>query len=406
MQGIVFRPEIAKLLLGMAFTRIARKLPVFPGGPVALETLRREELPGGRWVRVRSHLAGICGTDLSLLALKFSPRAATMARNRSIRAPRCLGHEVCGRVIETGPEVCGVSAGQRVVFVPGTCCRGLDEPECPLCAEGFPLLCLRRDDQCLSLSAGGGWSTEFVRHESQVLPIADSISDDEAVLIEPLASSLHAVLRRLPAPDDSVIVVGCGMIGIGMIMVLRALGSTGKIIAVCKHDFQSSAASEAGANSIVQVGSGDAYEQIAAELQTPVLGRRKTNRMLQNGAAVVYDAVGTSATVHDALRWTRPRGAVVVEGISAPAASFDFSPVWLREIDLLGAHGHGMESRGGRRRHTFQFIMEMMEGGKLTPASMITHRFPLSQFAAAINTAEGKVASGAIKVLLQMPLHD
>lgn len=391
----------------MVSTRIAGRLPLFRGGPLSLETLPREELPGSRWVRVRSRLAGICGTDLNLLRLNVSARSANMARKRSIRAPKCLGHEVCGEVLEVGSRVRSLSPGQRVVFVPGACCLGLEQAVlCPMCEQGLPLLCLRRDEQGLSPGFGGGWSTEFVRHESELLPLPDEISDDEAVLIEPLACSLHAILRRPPSPGVTVVVIGCGTIGLGMIMALRALAIPLKIIAVSRHNFQARRASEAGADAVVRSASENVYEQLAAALGTEVLTGRKNNRMLKYGAAVVYDAVGSGTTLHDALRWTRPRGAVVVEGITSKATAFDSTPIWLREIDLVGAHGHGIEDHSGRRLHTFQLVIELMRQRRLAPASLITHRYPLHEYKTAISTAAGKVDSGAIKVLLQMPQHD
>ncbi|RYD84439.1 MAG: alcohol dehydrogenase, partial [Verrucomicrobiaceae bacterium] len=124
------------------------------------------------------------------------------------------------------------------------------------------------------------------------------------------------------------------------------------------------------------------------------------------GAAVTYDAVGSGDTLHHALRWTRPRGAVVVEGITSHARSFDSTPIWFREIDVVGAHGHGAESYEGRRLHTFQIVLELLRERRLTPNALITHRYPLHEYRAAISTAAGKAASGAIKVLLQMSEHD
>ncbi|MHA3771308.1 zinc-dependent alcohol dehydrogenase [Verrucomicrobiota bacterium sgz303538] len=407
MRGIVFRPEFPRLLLALVSTRLGRSIPLFPGGPVSLESLPLKELPGSHWVRVRSRLAGICGTDLNLLRLKLSTKSATMARERSTKTPKCLGHEVVGEVLEVGHEVQALSPGQRVVLIPGACCSGLERIAlCPMCEQGLPLLCLHRDDQVLSPNAGGGWSTEFVRHESELFPVPDDITDEEAVLIEPLACSLHAVLRRPPSLGDTVIVVGCGTIGLGMIMALRALAIPLKIIAISRYEFQSRRATEAGADVVVSSASEDAYERLAAELNTEVLVGRSNNRMLKHGAAVTYDAVGSGNTLHNALRWTRPRGAVVVEGITSHATPFDSTPVWFREIDLVGAHGHGIESYEGRKLHTFQLVIELMRQQRITPKALITHCYPLRDYKTAICTASGKAGSEAIKVLLQMPEHD
>jgi len=407
-RGLIFRPEFRRVLLGLAYQRITGSIPVFPSGPLSVQDLPQEALPGRSWVRVRNRLAGVCGTDLNLLRLRFSMRSATMARRRSLQKKVCLGHEVIGEVVEIGPDVQSFARGQRVVFVPGTSCAGMErQPVCALCERGFPLLCLHRDEFAPSPACGGGWSEEMARHESQWLPIPDEIPDAHAVLIEPLACSVHAVLRRALVAGDTVIVIGCGMIGLGMIMALRALSITPlRIIALSKYEYQTGLAQAAGADVVLRYGSDNLYEQLAKELETEVHSRGTVNQLLHHGAAVVYDAVGSADTVHHALRWTRARGAVVMEGISPRIASFDRSVIWLREVDLLGAHGHGVEEYDGRKIHTFALIMEWMKQGKLRPDRLVTKRYPLAEYRAALGAADRKSESQAVKILFEMERHD
>lgn len=77
----------------MVYQRLTGRLPLFRVGPVALESIAQKPLPGPSWARVRVRLAGICGSDLNLLRLRFSTRSASLAAKRSIRQPFCLGHE-------------------------------------------------------------------------------------------------------------------------------------------------------------------------------------------------------------------------------------------------------------------------------------------------------------------------
>ena len=394
------------MALGLAYNRCTGGIPLFSAGPFALQSFERAPLPGPSWVRVRVRLAGICGSDLNQLRLRFSFRSASMARKRSPSQSFCMGHEAMGEVIELGAGVRTFRRSQRVVLVPGACCAGMDRPQlCPMCRHGLPLLCLNRDEFIPRLAEGGGWSEELVRHESQLIPVPEAVTDEQAVLVEPLACSVHAIMRRPPSPGDSVIVIGCGMIGLGMILALRALATPVRIIAIARHPHQAAQARAMGADVVLSEQSTDLYDRLASELSTEVRERGLNNRLLHNGAAVVYDAVGSGATLHHALRWTRPRGAVVVEGITPRPAPFDCSTIWLREIDLVGSHGHGLEQYESRRIHTFSLVLGWIKAGKLNPDALVSHRFPLQEYKSAIRAADGKARSKATKVLLQMPGH-
>jgi threonine dehydrogenase-like Zn-dependent dehydrogenase len=275
-----------------------------------------------------------------------------------------------------------------------------------MCAQGLPLLCFHRDEAKSELAQGGAWSEVFVRHCSALLPVPDEIPDEHAVLIEPLACSLHTVLRRLPSAGDSVVVIGCGTIGLGTILVLRALGRPLHITAVARHVYQAALAKASGADAVFSFSSEALYQQLATELGTVVSSRGSGNRLLQQGASVVYDAVGSSETLHHALRWARPRGAVVLVGISARPAPSDCTTIWLREVDLLGSHGHGIETLEGRRLHTFELVIDWLKQQRLVPGGLITHRNALADYRKALTAACGKANSRAIKVVLEMINHD
>ena len=100
MRSVVFHPTFPKALLALAYTRCFRAPALFPGGPVDYQEINEAPLPTPNHVRVRCDLAGICGTDLSLLRFKFSMRGATMARKRALSRPLSLGHEATGEIIE------------------------------------------------------------------------------------------------------------------------------------------------------------------------------------------------------------------------------------------------------------------------------------------------------------------
>jgi threonine dehydrogenase-like Zn-dependent dehydrogenase len=128
---------------------------------------------------------------------------------------------------------------------------------------------------------------------------------------------------------------------------------------------------------------------------------RLNRGMLLGGFDVIYDCIGSAATIHDSLRWARARGTVVIVGIYFSLLRVDLNPVWYQEVDLIGSHTFGAEGGDGRRRHTFELVIDHLRAGRLQTDGLITHRFQLADYRRAIDTALHK-KSGAIKVMLMI----
>ena len=397
MKALVFDTSVPRLAAGFLATRLTGQPACMHGGPLRFVDVAERALPGPDWVRVRTCLAGICGSDLHMLRLQVSGRSAHFAHRAPGRGePSFPGHETVGEVVEAGPAVKAVAAGQRVVLVPGVTCATLALPPCGFCREGLYALCRSREDHVAPATLGGGWSERFMRHESQVFPIPDDLSDEAAVLVEPLACSLHGVLRRPPREGERVLVLGAGMIGLGAVAALRALPGRCDVTVLARHAFQAERAAALGADRVVT--QADPYEGLAQALGTRVQGLRASNRTLRDGFDVVYDTVGSSETFHHALRWTRARGTVVLIGVDLVPGRLDQSPIWLRELQVLGVLGHGAEAWDGERRQTYALVCEWMRAGRLRIEGLLSYRFPLRDYRSAIRAAAGKAGSGATKV--------
>jgi threonine dehydrogenase-like Zn-dependent dehydrogenase len=193
-----------------------------------------------------------------------------------------------------------------------------------------------------------------------------------------------------------VLVLGSGIIGLLVIQALHVVEPSAIVIALARYPQQAEAARRLGAQHVIR--SGDHYEEIA-RLTGGRLHRAPMNRgTLLGGLDVVYDCVGKGSTLTDALRWTRAHGAVVLVGIELSFLKVDLSPVWHQEVDLVGSSGYVLESWRGRRAHTFELVMEMLQEGGLRAEGLITHRFPFSANRKAIATALDK-RTGSIKVM-------
>ena len=270
-------------------------------------------------------------------------------------------------------------------------------PPCRHCLEGNLALCENASLGQGSQAVGGGWGDSFVAHESGLFKIPDELGDEAAVMIEPLSVGLRAALRRLPQPDERVLVVGCGTIGLTVIEAVRALSPHSHITAMARYSQQVEMACKLGADELIV--HEDSYAATARITASKLYTGPFNNRMILGGFDVIYDCVGTERTVQDCLRWARAGGAVVLVGVSLTRMHVDLTPAWYQEVDLIGVNSHGMEDQNGHSRSTYDLVTDLLLQSKLTTDGFITHRFPLDQWRNAVRTALDK-QSGAIKVVL------
>jgi len=399
-KAVQFTANKARYALGKAVG------PLFPGvhwgpfGNLRYRDVPVPALPGPRWVRVRTRYSGICGSDLNLIRLHNSPSSSPF-----VSFPFTIGHENVGVVTEVGSEVEGFSPGDRVAVDPLLNCtvRGIDSP-CPHCQRGDFSICdnFTRGDLAPGLligncrDTGGGWSAFFVAHQGQLFKIPDGLSDEVAVLTEPLSCSLHAVARHRPAGGQTVLVVGAGIIGLGVIASLRALGHRNRVIVLARHDHQARAAARLGADEVVPA-RGEYDRQVAslvgAAVYRPVLGPP----VFRGGPELVFECVGNSRSIDDSLRLAGSGGKVVLVGLASTPRGIDWSRVWLSQLTIAGTFAGGLEAIDGRTVSAFEKALELLASGAVPFDGLLTHRFPLNRYKEAIETALDKAGSGVIK---------
>ena len=233
----------------------------------------------------------------------------------------------------------------------------------------------------------------------------DELSDEQAVMIEPSAVALHAVLRRLPQPGENVLIVGAGTIGLLVLQIVRALVPQAKVSVLARYAFQVEQATRMGAEHIIYPQ--DSYQGVQQATGAKLYKSRLGNTMLLGGYDAIYDTIGTKRTLHDALRWTTAGGAVVIVSVSPHMMRIDLSPVWHQEVSLIGSMDHGTEQWPiGSQEHfsTFAISAELIGQGLIHPEKLITHRFALTNFSEALSTASGKEHTRAIEVLFDYAL--
>ncbi|MGH9104334.1 MAG: zinc-dependent alcohol dehydrogenase [Acidimicrobiales bacterium] len=372
-------------------------------GPLRLAEVEAPKLPGPGWKHLWPRLSGICGSDLATVDGRSSRWFEPV-----VSFPFVPGHEV----------VADSEDGRRWVVEPVLGCEARAvQPPCPACAAG-------RRRHCVNLSGGhiapglqtgycrdtgGGWSLQFVAHQSQLHLVPDELSDEAAVLIEPAACAVHAALSPSPLAESTAgeltaVVIGAGTLGLCAVAALARLREdVARIIAVAKYPHQRDLAARLGATSVAE----------PTELRRAV--RRATgswvlgNGQLSGGAGLVLDCVGSAGSLEQALAVTAPGGHIVLAGMPAPAHA-DLTPLWQREVSLRGAYTYGPEPACGGR-HSFELAMELAATARLE--RLVSTTYPLERAAEAIEHAASAGRRGATKIAFDLrrekarllPLH-
>jgi len=388
MDALLFSRKEARYVAAMAAARIK------PGagasvGPLKLTQLDPPELPGEGWEHVTTRLAGICGSDLATIDGQASRYFEALAS-----FPFVPGHEVVGER----------SDGSRVVLEPvlGPETRG-EVPAWPGAAQAdgndYGHLAAGSLEPGLQTgscaSTGGGWSEVFAAHQSQLHPVADNLSDEAAVMIEPAAAGVHAVLRGHVPDGGTVAVIGAGTMGLTAVAALRKFTEVDAIVVAARYPHQHKTARLLGADlTVVPEELGRAIRRAA--------GTRVVGSTLGSGVDVTIDAVGSSNSLTDAIACTRPRGRVVLLGMPNQI-DMNLTALWHRETELVGAYCYGTE-HGHGDHHTFDLATEMV--ADLDLGRLVSEVFPLADYKTAIEHAAQAGPRGLIKVAFDLREDD
>lgn len=355
-------------------------------GPLSLRDVDPPELPGPGWLRLRPRLSGICGSDLATIDGKSSRYFEPI-----VSFPFTPGHEIVGDLED----------GRRVVVIPVLHCaaRGINPP-CDMCRVGRINLCervafgdLEPGLQCgYCESTGGGWSQDMVVHPSQVVEVPDDLTDEQAVLVEPVACAVHAAGT---VDAHQVAVIGAGALGLLTIAALRGgHEAPAEIVATAKYPEQRRWAKELGADVVCA----------PAELERVVRSATSSlvldNGQLTSGIGAVVDCVGSAESLSQAIRVVAPGGTVHMVGMPG-VTTVDLTPVWQREVNLRGVYAYDEHDD---TRHDFATAIELIRS--LDLGRLVSATYPLSRYEDAIDHAAHAGDRGAVKIAFDLRSGD
>jgi 2-desacetyl-2-hydroxyethyl bacteriochlorophyllide A dehydrogenase len=312
---------------------------------VVIETVPEAE-PGPGEVRVRSTVVGICGSDLH----------AACGHHPFIDLPYRPGHEVVGVVDAVGSGVDDSWVGSRVAVEPNLACG-----HCPQCEAGRYNVC--RELLVLGCQTPGALADSFTVAADRVVALNPSLDDDHAILIEPLATPIHAVRRAAAAVGDlrgrPVVVIGAGPIGLFALLAARQAGAT-----VVVADLLASKRERAE-----RLGASGSFDPTAADAVAAA------HRLLGGPAAVVIDCVAIESSVAQAVDLVDKGGAIMIVGVSSGATPVRLDLVQDRELSLIGNLMYVRED--------FLAAIDLLASGTVPIDEFISARFDLEHSAQA-----------------------
>jgi L-galactonate 5-dehydrogenase len=284
------------------------------------------------------HYIGLCGSDLS----------SYRGHMPLVTLPRIPGHEISGIIINKGTRVPdSYQVGDKATVSPYTSCG-----QCPPCRAGRTNTC--EFNQTLGVQRDGAL-TGRIRVPCEKVFVNNSLSFKELVLVEPLSVGYHGANRAEIRETDTVLLIGCGTIGIGALCASIRKGS--RVIALDIDDTKLDIAKEFGASHLINSSRENALARVM-EITS------------HEGVNVVIEAVGNPTTFVLALEAVSFAGRVLTIGYSKENVNFNSQLIVRKELNIYG-------SRNALR--VFPSVIQMLEGKEKPYLNLITKVFPFNQ---------------------------
>ena len=315
--------------------------PGFVLADVPVPTIRDDE------VLIRVRRAGVCGTDVHIHEWD------DWARGRC-RPPFVVGHEFAGDVVQVGRLVTDVREGDRV-----TAEGHIVDGRCPLCRTGNAHVCPYT--KIIGVDRDGCFAEYIAMPATNVWHLDDAVSFDVGGIHDPMGNAFHTALTA-QIPGSTVLITGCGPIGLFAVGICRAAGAS-RIVASDVNPNRLALARQMGAHDTVRPDEAEAAVRAATD---------------GLGVDVVLEMSGVPAAIHQAFALVRVGGRVQMLGIPAKPMDVNFaSEVIFKGITIYGVVGRRMYD-------TWIQMRQFLRSGQFDPTPVITHRFPLEEFDAAI----------------------
>jgi L-iditol 2-dehydrogenase len=353
---ILLQTANSETITGIASLPALMQAAVYTGaGAISVQSVPTPAIGAGE-ILIRVEACGICHTDLKKIEYDL------------LAPPRIYGHETAGVVVRTGENVCKYSIGDRVVVFHHIPCM-----ECFYCRHKLYAQCpiYKRVGVTAGFEPAGGGFAQYVRVmdwivEKGVEKIPDGVSFDRACFVEPLNTCLKGVVQLDPKPEDVVVILGQGPIGLLFTMLVKRIGST--MVTTDGMPFRRESSERFGA-------------ALASDPRDPDLRSRILDMTGGRGADIVIVAASAPGIVEQAVRYTRPGARILLFAQTSHQERIELSgaDVCVGERVLLGSYSASVDLQ----QRSAQFVFN----GDIPIEELITHRLPLNEIRAGIDLA-------------------
>jgi L-iditol 2-dehydrogenase len=337
-------------------------------GIVRVEEVPVPEVADGE-VLIKVAACGVCGTDIKKIFQRY------------VEPPQILGHELAGTVVAVGRGVTKWKPGDRVMSFHHTPCG-----TCFYCQKRLFSQCKQYKTTGLTggFTPNGGGFGEYVKAmpwvaERGIVALPDNVSFEEATFIEPINTIAKAVQKARVSAGETVLILGCGPIGLQLLMVSKLEGA--KL-------YTSDLMAERRAKSLT-LGALEAFDPTSGKLMEDIKARTDGR-----GADAVLVAVAHPSVVQDALAAARPGGRILLFAANDPVTKIEFpaAAVGIDEKEILGSYSAAVDIQEEAARLVLLRKLPVME--------IVTHRFPLDRIQEALELAARPTAE-SLKILIK-----
>lgn len=315
--------------------------------PLAVEEIPTPT-PGAGEVLIKVAGCGVCHTDLH-----YIDHAVPTFK----KPPLVLGHEISGTVAGLGAGVAQWKEGARVLLPAVYGCG-----QCAMCRTGRENICEKM--VMFGNNVDGGYAEYLLAPAKDIIALPDELPlIESSIIADAVTTPYHAVVNRGQVkPGDSVIVFGCGGIGLNLVQVAAAVGA--KVIAIDVIDSKLEWAKKLGATATINAKN---VERVDKEVR----------KLTGGGADVGFEAIGNPATQAQAFSCIRTGGRFVVVGFTDKPMTLDTGRVMYREMEIVGSLGC--------RAVDYPRVLELARQGKIKVKELVTAQFPLAEINAAFD---------------------
>jgi L-iditol 2-dehydrogenase len=336
-------------------------------GVVKVEEVPVPEVGAGE-VLIKVAACGVCGTDIKKIFQRY------------VEPPQILGHELAGTVVAIGPGVTKWKLGDRVMSFHHIPCG-----KCFFCERRLFSQCKQYKTTGLTggFTPNGGGFGEYVKAmpwvaEGGIVALPDNVSFEEATFIEPINTIVKAVQKARIVAGETVLVIGCGPIGLQLLMVAKTTG-----VRIFTSDPMATRREKSKT-----LGATESFDPVSGKLVEEVRARTEGR-----GVDAVLVAVAHPAVVVEGLAAARPGGRVLLFAANDPVTKIEFpaAAVGIDEKEILGSYSAAVDIQ--------ESAAALVLGKKLPVMEIVTHRFPLTRIQEGLELA-ARPTEESLKILI------